>query len=85
MSVDFFILLLFYLTFLLEVSFSNKKANIGKYLFTFRSFTINRHIHVYPGIICYILMIKCEHCDVDSYYRLTIEDFNSAEAYSADL
>ncbi len=30
-------------------------------------------------------MIKCEHCDVDSYYRLTIEDFNSAEVYSADL
>ena len=30
-------------------------------------------------------MIKCEHCDVDdvdAYYRLTIEDFNSAEAIS---
>ena len=30
-------------------------------------------------------MIKCTHCDVDAYYRLTIEDFNSAETYSADL
>jgi hypothetical protein len=30
-------------------------------------------------------MIECKHCDVDAYYRLTIEDFNSAERYSADL
>ena len=30
-------------------------------------------------------MIKCEHCDVDAYYRLSIEDFNSTEMYSADL
>jgi hypothetical protein len=30
-------------------------------------------------------MIKCKHCDVDAYYRLTIEDFNSAELYNADL
>jgi hypothetical protein len=30
-------------------------------------------------------IVKCEHCDVDAYYRLTIEDFNSAEVYSADL
>jgi hypothetical protein len=30
-------------------------------------------------------MIKCEHCDVDAYYRLSIEDFNSAETYSVDL
>ena len=30
-------------------------------------------------------MIKCEHCDVDAYYRLTIEDFNSAEVHTADL
>ena len=30
-------------------------------------------------------MIKCDHCDVDSYYRLTIEDFNSAEVHTADL
>jgi hypothetical protein len=30
-------------------------------------------------------MIRCEHCDVDAYYRLAIEDFNSAEVYSADL
>ena len=30
-------------------------------------------------------MIRCKHCDVDAYYRLTIEDFNSAEVYSADI
>ena len=30
-------------------------------------------------------MIKCKHCDMEAYYRLTIEDFNSAEVYSADL
>lgn len=30
-------------------------------------------------------MIKCEQCDVDAHYRLSIEDFNSAEVYSADL
>jgi hypothetical protein len=30
-------------------------------------------------------MIKCEHCDVDAYYRLTIEDFNSAGVHTADL
>jgi hypothetical protein len=59
--------------------------NVSKYLFTFQSFTINKHIHVFLSIICYILMIKCEHCDVDAYYRLTIEDFNIAEVYSADL
>jgi hypothetical protein len=30
-------------------------------------------------------MIKCEHCDVEAHYRLTIEDLNSAEVFSADL
>jgi hypothetical protein len=30
-------------------------------------------------------MIKCEHCYVDAHYRLSIEDFNSAEVYSANL
>ncbi len=30
-------------------------------------------------------MIKCEHCDVDAHYKLSIEDINSAEVYSADL
>jgi hypothetical protein len=32
-----------------------------------------------------MLVIKCEHCDVDAYYRLVIEDFNNAEVNSADL
>ena len=36
-------------------------------------------------VLFVIRMIKCEHCDVDAYYRLTIEDFNSAEVYSTDL
>lgn len=30
-------------------------------------------------------MMKCEHCDVDAYYRLAIEDFNSAEVSTSDL
>jgi hypothetical protein len=30
-------------------------------------------------------MKKCKHCDVDAYYRLTIEDFNNADSYNADL
>jgi hypothetical protein len=30
-------------------------------------------------------MIKCEHCNVEAHYRLSIEDFNSAQVYSADL
>jgi hypothetical protein len=30
-------------------------------------------------------MIKCVRCDVDAYYRLTIEDFNKADSYKLDL
>ena len=30
-------------------------------------------------------MVKCEHCDVDAYYKLTIEDFNSVGVFSVDL
>jgi hypothetical protein len=30
-------------------------------------------------------VIQCVHCDVDAYYRLTIEDFNKADSYSLDL
>jgi len=30
-------------------------------------------------------MKKCKHCDVDAYYRLTIEDFNKADSYDVDL
>jgi hypothetical protein len=30
-------------------------------------------------------MVKCEHCDVDAYYRLVIEDFNSAKMYGVDV
>ena len=37
------------------------------------------------GVIVITPMIKCEHCDVDAYYRLSIEDFNSAEVNNTDL
>jgi hypothetical protein len=35
--------------------------------------------------LLYISMINCKHCDVDAYYRISIEDFNSVDSYSADL
>jgi hypothetical protein len=49
------------------------------------SFTINKHVHVFLSVIWCMHVMKCEHCDVDAYYRLTVEDFNSAEAYNVDL
>lgn len=33
----------------------------------------------------YVSMISCEHCDVEAYYRITIEDFNSVDSYNGDL
>ena len=30
-------------------------------------------------------MIRCEHCDVDAYYNLSIEDFNDAESVCSNL
>ena len=30
-------------------------------------------------------MIRCEHCDVDAYYNLTIEDFNDTESMCTSL
>jgi hypothetical protein len=30
-------------------------------------------------------MGTCEHCDVDAYYDLTIEDFNDAESVCSSL
>jgi hypothetical protein len=30
-------------------------------------------------------MIRCEHCDVDAYYNLTVEDFNDAESVRSSL
>src|SRR5215207_2293002 len=50
--------------------------------------TYYQQTHTCFSWYCYIPMIKCEHCDVDdvdAYYRLTIEDFNSAEVHTADL
>jgi hypothetical protein len=31
------------------------------------------------------IVTRCEHCDVDAYYRLTIEDFNNTDSYNLDL
>ena len=30
-------------------------------------------------------MIQCEHCNVDAYYDLTIEDFNDSELVCTSL
>ena len=30
-------------------------------------------------------MVRCEHCDVDAYYNMTIEDFNDAQSVSNNL
>jgi hypothetical protein len=30
-------------------------------------------------------MMLCEHCDVDAYYKLTIEDFNDTESVCTSL
>lgn len=60
-------------------------GNEGKCLFTFGSLiSINKHLRFVLSL-SHNLMINCEHCDVDAYYRLTIEDFNNTEAYSSDL
>jgi hypothetical protein len=58
---------------------------VSKHLFTLQSFPINKRIHVFFSIVRYIQMIKCEHCDVKAHYRLSIQDFNSAQVYSANL
>lgn len=58
---------------------------VSKHVFTLQSFPINKLIHVFFSIVHYIQMIKCEHCDVKAHYRLSIEDFNSAQVYSANL
>ena len=64
---------------------ARKRSKVGKHLFTLQSFPINKLRHVFFSIVRYIQMIKCEHCDVKAHYRLSIEDFNSAHVYSADL
>jgi hypothetical protein len=30
-------------------------------------------------------MIQCEHCNVDAYYNLTIEDFNDSQLVCTSL
>jgi hypothetical protein len=41
--------------------------------------------HMFTLTPLYIAMINCEHCDVEAYYRISIEDFNSVDSYNADL
>jgi hypothetical protein len=37
-------------------------------------------------IMMMIMMImKCAHCDVDAYYRLTVDDFNQSHPYEVEL
>jgi hypothetical protein len=55
------------------------------YIYLHSSHLLSTNTYMFSLASCYILMIKCEHCDVDAYYRLTIEDFNSAEVHTADL
>jgi hypothetical protein len=31
------------------------------------------------------MIVKCDHCDVEAYYRFIIEDFNSVDSHSAEL
>jgi hypothetical protein len=31
------------------------------------------------------MTIKCEHCDVEAYYRFITEDFNNVDSRSAEL
>lgn len=72
-------------SFIFWVCFSNRKRNVSKYLFTLLSLTVNKHIHLFLSTIRSMRIIECEHCDVDAYYRLTIEDFNREEMYSVEL
>jgi hypothetical protein len=46
---------------------------------------LSTNAHMFTLIPLYISMINCKHCDVDAYYRISIEDFNSVDSYSADL
>jgi len=32
-----------------------------------------------------MMMMKCAHCDVDAYYRLTVDDFNQSRPYEVEL
>jgi hypothetical protein len=32
-----------------------------------------------------LMTMKCAHCDVDAYYRLTVEEFNQSGPYQIDL
>jgi hypothetical protein len=31
------------------------------------------------------MIVKCDHCDVEAYYRFIIEDFNNVDSRSAEL
>ena len=31
------------------------------------------------------MIVKCDHCDVEAYYRFIIEDFNNVDSRSVEL
>jgi hypothetical protein len=46
---------------------------------------LSTNTHMFTLTPLYVSMINCEHCDVEAYYRITVEDFNSVGSYNADL
>jgi hypothetical protein len=36
-------------------------------------------------IMMIMMIMKCAHCDVDAYYRLTVDDFNQSRPYEVEL
>jgi hypothetical protein len=32
-----------------------------------------------------MMMMKCAHCGVDAYYRLTVDEFNQSRPYKVEL
>jgi hypothetical protein len=46
---------------------------------------LSTNTHMFTLTPLYVSMINCEHCDVEAYYRITVEDFNSVDSYNADL
>jgi hypothetical protein len=44
----------------------------------------NRYMFT-PTIYYIPMIVKCDHCDVEAYYRFIIEDFNNVDSRSAEL
>jgi hypothetical protein len=47
--------------------------------------TIQKVIIMVIVMMIVMMIMKCAHCDVDAYYRLTVEDFNQSGPYKVDL